>query len=45
VGESTLVAIRNKNETTLILDYSYSGMNKTLIYCNDQPTYPTAVVS
>lgn len=38
-------AARNKNANCFVLDCSYSGMNRTLIIANDQPTYPTAVVS
>ena len=45
MGESTLVAIRNKNETTLILDTAGSTDERNINLLQMTNTYPTAVVS
>jgi hypothetical protein len=45
VGESTLVAIRNKNETTLILDTAGSTDERNINLLQMTNTHPKAVVS
>ncbi len=45
MGESTLVAIRNKNETTLILDTAGSTDERNINLLQMTNTHPTAVVS